>query len=141
MQDVLIDRDRFIKSVADRIQSMAAILIPETKVPLDFHNTLQQKVAELGGEFGFRGVREYPVYSAEVGVEGLADVAWMARRRLTSVFEIDSSPRAKSVLKLIALDAPFRFWVYYGHSHYLSMLRSIDKNDVINVIRLRNVYF
>jgi hypothetical protein len=141
VQDVLIDRDRFIRAVAERIQGMAAKLIPETKVPLEFHNTLQRKVADLGGEFGFRGVREYPVYSTEVGVEGLADVAWMAKKRLTSVFEIDSSPRAKSVLKLIALDAPFRFWVYYGHSHYLSMVRSIDKNDAIEVIRLRNVYF
>jgi hypothetical protein len=141
MQDVLIDRDRFIKSVADRIQGMAANLIPETKFPLDFHNTLQRKVADLGGEFGFRGVREYPVYSTEVSVEGLADVAWMAKKRLTSVFEIDSSPRAKSILKLIVLDAPFRFWIYYGHSHYLSMVRSIDKNNTIEVIRLRNVYF
>lgn len=141
MQDILIDRDRYIKSVADRIQSMAAKLIPEIKVPLDFHNTLQRKVADLGGEFGFRGVREYPVYSLEVGVEGSADVAWMARRRLTSVFETDSSPRVKSILKLLALDAPFRFWVYYGRSHYLSMVRSIDKNNSIIVIRLRNVYF
>lgn len=140
MQDVLIDRDRYIKSVADRIQSLAAQLIPEIRVPLDFHNTLQRKVADLGGEFGFRGVREYPVYSSEVGVEGLADVAWMAKRRLTSVFEIDSSPRVKSMLKLLALDTPFRFWVYYGHSHYLSMMRSIDKNNAISVIRLRNVY-
>jgi hypothetical protein len=141
VQDVLIDRDRFIKSVTDRIQGMAAELIPEAKAPLDFHNTLQKKVADMGGEFGFRGVREYPVYSTEVGVEGLADVAWMAQKRVASVFEIDSTPRAKSVLKLIALDAPFRFWVYYGHSHYLSMVRSIDKNGAIEVIRLHNVYF
>jgi hypothetical protein len=141
MQDVLIDRDRFIKAVADRIQDMAARLIPEIKVPLDFHNTLQKKVADLGGQFGFMGVREYPVYSTGVGVEGLADVAWTAKRRLTAVFEIDSSPRIKSVQKLIALDAPFRFWVYYGHSHYLSMVRSVDKSNAIEVIRLRNVYF
>ena len=141
MQDVLIDRDRFIKSVADNIQGLAAKLIPEAKVPLDFHNTLQRKVADLAVEFGFRGVREYPVYNLEVGVEGLADVAWIAKKRLTSVFEIDSSPRAKSILKLIALDAPFRFWVYYGHQHYLSMVRSIDENNAIEVIRLRNVYF
>ena len=141
MQDVLIDRDRFVKAVVDRIQGIAAKLIPEIKVPLDFHNTLQRRVADMASQFGFMGVREYPVYNAEVGVEGLADVAWMAKKRLTAVFEIDSSPRMKSVQKLIALDAPFRFWVYYGHLHYLSMVRSVDKGNAIEVIRLRNVYF
>ena len=141
MQDVLIDRDRFIRSVSERIAAMATTLASEGKARLDFHNTLQKRIADLGIEFGFRGVREYPVYEELEGVEGLADVAWMAKRRLAAVFEIDSMPKAKSVQKLVALDAPFRFWVYYGHPHYLSMVRSVDKKSSVEVIRLRNIYF
>ncbi|MGA1975444.1 MAG: hypothetical protein ABSG92_07390 [Conexivisphaerales archaeon] len=141
VQDVLVDRDRYIKAVSDRIRGIASELVLEARAPLDFHNTLQREVAELGSAFGFMGVREYPVYNTEIGVEGLADVAWLARRRLASVFEIDSTPRAKSVQKLLALDAPFRFWVYYGRPHYLSMVRSVDRRDQIEIIRLRNVWF
>jgi hypothetical protein len=141
MQDVLIDRDRFVRSVSERILEIASGLTSENMVPLDFHNTLQKKVADLGAEFGFKGVREYPVYGSEEGTEGLADVAWMAKRRLTSVFEIDSSPKVKSVKKLLALESPFRFWVYYGHQHYLSMVRSVDRNGLIEVIRLPHIYF
>jgi hypothetical protein len=99
------------------------------------------KVTDLAGEFGFRGAREYPVHDDGVGVEGLADVAWFARRRLASVFEIDSTPKVKSVSKLLALDSPFRFWIYYGRPHYLSMVRSVDRKSMIEVIRLRGIYF
>ncbi len=141
MQDVLIDRDHFVKSVSDKISKTAAELASAEMAPLDFHNTLQRKVAELAAEFGFRGVREYPVYSPGDGVEGLADVAWLAKQRLASVFEIDSAPKAKSVMKLVVLDSPFRFWIYYGHQHYLSMVRSVDRSGSVEVIRLKNVYF
>jgi hypothetical protein len=120
---------------------MASTLRSEDMAPLDFHNTLQRDIANLATEFGYRGVREYPVYGREEGVEGLADVAWIAKRQLVSVFEIDSAPKVKSVRKLLALDAPFRFWIYYGHQHYLSKVRSIDKNGTVEVIRLQNVYF
>ena len=141
MQDVLVDRDHFIKSVTERIKEIAAALDCGNMAPLEFHNTLQKNVADLGTEFGFRGVREYPVYSQEDDLGGLVDVAWIAKRRLASVFEIDSAPKAKSVKKLVVLDSPFRFWIYYGHQHYLSMVRSVDRKESVEVIRLRNVYF
>ncbi|HYB75611.1 MAG TPA: hypothetical protein VEC08_01500 [Nitrososphaerales archaeon] len=137
----MIDRNHFVKSVSDRVRSMASTLRSEDMAPLDFHNTLQRDIANLATEFGYRGVREYPVYGREEGVEGLADVAWIAKRQLVSVFEIDSAPKVKSVRKLLALDAPFRFWIYYGHQHYLSMVRSVDKIGTVEVIRLQNVYF
>jgi hypothetical protein len=141
MQDVLIDKNRFIGTVSRRIHEIAAELSPENITPLDFHNMLQKKVADLGAEFGLRGVREYPVRVLPGGTEGLADVAWIAKRRLISVFEIDSYPKAKSLRKLLALDAPFRFWIYYGHQHYVSMVRFVDRSGSIEVIRLTNVYF
>lgn len=141
MQDVLIDRDHYVRRVSERIHSLTSDLISQAKEPLDFHNTLQRKVTELGSEFGFRGLREYPVRSLDADIQGLADVVWMAGRRLATVFEIDSSPKAKSVKKLLALEAPFRFWVYYGHQHYLSMVRSIDRKGAVDVIKLRDVYF
>ena len=141
MQDVLIDRDHYIKTVSERVKTIASDLISEFRAPLEFHIALQREVTNLGAEFGFRGVREYPVFGSVVSVEGLTDVAWLARRRLASVFEIDSAPRVKSIGKLLALDAPFRFWIYYGRHHYLSMVRSVDRNDIIEVIKLNDIYF
>jgi hypothetical protein len=141
LQDVLIDRGNYVKTVSERVSMIASELRPRFAVPLEFHNTLQKRVAELGAEFGFRGIREYPVFGNEPGVEGLADVAWLARKRLASVFEIDSEPKEKSVKKLVALDSPFRFWIYYGRPHYLSMVRSVDRAGSVDVIRLHGMYF
>jgi len=141
LQGVLTDRDQFIRSVSERIRAIASRLNSENKASLDFHNSLQRRVTELGAEFGFRGVREYPVWSPGGDVRGLADVAWMAKRRLVAIFEIDSTPKIKSVKKLTVLDAPFRFWIYYGHGHYLSMTRSVDRMGTVEVIRLQNIYF
>ncbi len=141
MQDVLIDRDDYIRRVSDRVKSIASELRPNSDVPLDFHNALQSRVAELGAEFGFRGVREFPVRSAEPDVGGLVDVAWLTQRRLTTAFEIDSELKEKSVRKLMALDSPFRFWIYYGRPHYVSMVRLVDRSGAIVVIRLRGMYF
>jgi hypothetical protein len=141
MQGVLVDRNRFIGEVSGRIREIAVGLNPGSMAPLDFHNSLQKKVADLGAEFGFRGVREYPVHALSGRTEGLADVAWKAKRRLASVFEIDSSLNVKSLRKLLALEVPFRFWVYYGHQHYVSMVRSVDRHGEIEVIKLSNVYF
>jgi hypothetical protein len=141
MQDVLVDRDYFVKSVSKRLHQVACELARENKSSLPFHNALQRKVVDLGAEFGFRGVREYPVHGSTDEAEGLADVAWMAQNRLACAFEIDSTPNANSLRKLLTLNAPLRFWIYYGHQHYLSMVRHVDRTSKIEVIRLQNVYF
>ena len=90
-----------------------------------FHNTMQQKIVNLANSFNIKGLKEYRVR------DGLIDVAWLSDLNPIAVFEIDSSLRIKSIRKLLAVEVPSRFWVYYKY----------DPNNLIGVIQLQHIRF
>jgi hypothetical protein len=78
------------------------------------HHMLQSEVFDLARKFGLEGRGEYPVeYSNPCAKRGLIDVVWLSYERPVAAFEIDSSPRLKSLKKLLAIPAPLKIWVLY----------------------------
>lgn len=81
-----------------------------------FHNRLQKAIVGLASNYDCSGQSEYFVRNVRSdGKNGSIDVAWMNESgNLVAVFELDSSWRGKSIVKLIASGAPCKVWVYYG---------------------------
>lgn len=103
-----------------------------------FHRALQQQVAQLASEYGAVGRLEHAVcFDDGTGGRqvGRLDVVWLdAAGALLCVFEIDSAARRKSVRKLLALPAPYRFWLYYGQRGCAARLRALDPRGTIYLV-------
>lgn len=119
---------------------------------IDFHTGLQNYISSLAGKFGLCGEIEYPIKAFRPdGRTGKIDVAWFegegpepdfGQEQLpVAVFEIDSGLRKKSVGKLLAVDAPFRFWAYYGKKEADSLLEKNDPERLIRLIRVERPEF
>lgn len=104
-----------------------------------FHNAMQQRIVNLANSFYLKGLREYRVDNIRAdGRGGLIDVVWLAGLRPVAVFEIDSRIRIKSIKKLLAVEAPFRFWVYYGSKNLTSLIHKYNSDNLIRVIQLQD---
>ena len=106
----------------------------------DFHAAMQRAIARMARGFGLRGNVEYPV-TTHGGRRGLVDVVWLSDLRPVAAFEIDGSLRRKSIDKLLTLQAPFRFWVYYGAKEAVfSFVQDADPNGRIHLVRLERMH-
>ena len=75
----------------------------------EFHDSLQQGIAQMAKHFGFTAVTEYPATRSR-RERGLVDVVWRSPGRTpVAAFEVDGSPRRKSIDKLLSLDVPLAF--------------------------------
>jgi quercetin dioxygenase-like cupin family protein len=97
------------------VETLYANILGTVETRTDLHNHMQHELVGLSQEYGCRGESKLPVTVAEMGRKGYVDVAWRnAGGALVAAIEIDGSPRQRSVLKLCAVNAPLRLWVYYG---------------------------
>jgi hypothetical protein len=126
------------ESIIQDIERLAREVQHELMGREQFHSILKRKVARLARKFGLGRCSEYPVTRSD-GKLGLIDVVWLSASRPVAAFEIDSSLRRKSIDKLLALEVPFRFWVYYGAKNAVSLIREADPDGLIRLIKLQGV--
>jgi hypothetical protein len=108
----------------------------------DFHSRVQRNVSNAAKRHGLSGAREYPItyektgkYGDDFEAPGFIDVVWYHGTTLVAAIEIDSCHRRKSILKLMASDAKYKFWICYGNVK-VDDLFDIDY-DKITVIHRR----
>ena len=86
------------------------------------HQLLQTKIYQLAQDFNYKAWREFRIPNVrDDGRDGLIDVVWFKVMKPFIAFEIDSSFRSKSIKKLLAISAPYKFWIYYGHENRESL--------------------
>jgi hypothetical protein len=104
---------------------------------LETHNSLTKEVADLANEFGLQASCEYLVPQLrDDNKKQFTDVIWLSKTKPIAVFEVDSSLRAKSIRKLQAIPAQFKFWVYYGQKDPVSFLNEVAPSSEIIIIQL-----
>lgn len=107
-----------------------------------FHDAIQHSITNLANSFNLKGLSKYRVDNIRAdGGGGLIDVVWLANLRPIAVFEVDSSFRIKFIKKLLAVEVPFRFWVYYGTKDAISLIQKYDPKSLIQVVRLEGIWF
>ncbi|MDD3043705.1 MAG: hypothetical protein PHV51_07950 [Methanosarcinaceae archaeon] len=143
----------FIENVTVSVLETAKqISVGGTLWKIDFHSGLQKYISAFAGKFGLCGAMEYPIRAFRPdGKTGKIDVAWFEgpgpepgfrpEQPPVAVFEIDSGLRKKSIGKLLAVDAPFRFWVHYGKKEAYSLLEKNDPEGLIRLIRVERPEF
>lgn len=100
-----------------------------------FHDTLQRELVALADTYGLLGDKEFLIEGYEDGRNGYIDVVWKGVNGTKLLLEIDSSPRIKSVKKLILGKAEFKIWLYYGIKSGNEALR-LDKKGHICFIHI-----
>lgn len=102
-----------------------------------FHDHLQKAIVRLASNYSCSGRSEYFIRNVRSdGKNGSIDVAWMNESgKLIAVFELDSSWRGKSIVKLIASGAPCKIWVYYGKPWRESKAAEYDMNQITVIHR------
>ena len=142
MLKVLEEKQGYIESILHNIKCISEEIAQKSVSKRQFHNLMQQRIINLANSFNLKGLSEYRVDNIRAdGRNGLIDVVWLADLRPVTVFEIDSSIRIKSIKKLLAVEAPFRFWVYYGSKNLTSLIHKYNPDNLIQVIQLQNIHF
>lgn len=96
-----------------------------------FHDILQKKVVEMAGLFGFEGYKELLIKNYESDRNGYIDVVWKANRLNKVLIEIDSSPRVRSVKKLLKGSGEYKIWLYYGEKSPIESLQLDRRREII----------
>jgi len=86
---------------------------------LAFHSGYQQALARQAEHFGYRGFVEcgaiyLTIADQENSVWGRVDVASASGREPEVIFEIDSTIKPASLLKLQQARVPHKYWIYFG---------------------------
>ena len=142
MLKVLEERQGYIESVLHNIKCVSEEISQKSVSRRQFHNVMQQRIINLANSFNLKSLSEYHVDNIRAnGRGGRIDVVWLADLRPITVFEIDSGIRIKSIKKLLAVEAPFRFWVYYGSKNLTSLIHKYNPDNLIQIIQLQNIHF
>ena len=142
MPKVLKERQGYIESVLHNIKRISEEIAQKSVSKRQFHNLMQQRIISLANNFNLESLSEYRVDNIRAdGRNGRIDVVWLADSRPVTVFEIDSRIRIKSIKKLLAVEVPFRFWVYYGPKGLPSLIQKYNFGNLIRVIQLQDIYF
>ncbi|MBO8131985.1 MAG: hypothetical protein H0Z29_10825 [Candidatus Marinimicrobia bacterium] len=142
MPKILEERQAFIESVIHDIKHISEEILWKSLNRKQFHDAIQHGITNLANSFNLKGLSEYRVDNFRADGRGdLIDVVWLADLRPVSVFEIDSSFRIKSIKKLLAVEVPFRFWVYYGTKDATFLIQKYDPKNIIRVVQLENIRF
>lgn len=106
---------------------------------------MKNEVYNLAKIFNFSSRMEYRVDKKKLDNKrnGFIDVVWFNGDLLVAPIEIDSSPRKKSVNKVLAVDSIFKFWIYYGKSlsKALNRLNNRDPEKQITMIMFDGIKF
>jgi hypothetical protein len=124
MEKLSLPNEQTIKTYIEEIY-VRGVELGITKVEL--HQFLQKKIAALGNEFFLVPEKEFvlPNFRGDKH-NGYIDVVWAIGSIPIVAIEIDSALREKSVRKLLASNANFLFWVYYGNRPFEPFVNSID---------------
>ncbi len=99
------------------------------------HAFLQKEIASLAKEFFLTPKVEFAVDKTYNDPRrGLIDVVWMLGSRPLVAIEIDAVLRKKSLHKLLQVDVPILFWVYYGRRPWQSLVQAMDSKGRIQVL-------
>lgn len=105
------------------------------------HNTIQKEVKELSKKYNYIGVKEYETpytsYKTNMSRNGRIDVVWKDDNgNIFLVFEVDSSARPKSIIKLLNQNSKIKIWLWYGKKidKVNKLIHKLDKNLKINYI-------
>jgi hypothetical protein len=140
MLKVLEERQGYIESVLHNIKRISGEITQESVNKRLFHKLMQQRIVHLANSFNLESLSEYRVNNIRAdGRAGLIDVVWLTDSRPVTVFEIDSRIRIKSIKKLLAVEVPFRFLVYYGPKSLTSLIQKHNPDNLIQVIQLQDI--
>jgi len=127
----------YIECILRDINQISKVALQESTSRREFHTEMQHRIFQLAERFNLKSLNEYWVPNIRAdGRGGLIDVVWLADSRPVTAFEIDSSPRYKSIKKLLSIDVPFPFWVYYGSKYSTQFIHRYDFENRIQVIQL-----
>lgn len=126
--------DAFEKNLLDKIEPFYCHKTDR----FSFHQNLQHIISKLATDFGALSQVEYLVKDIRNNSSnGYIDIVWQRKLGVFAVFEIDSSLRAKSIAKLLVINANFRIWVYYGSKDPFKFARKHDPQNKIFIIKIR----
>ena len=133
-------RQGYIESVLHNIRCISEETTQKSISKRQFHKIMQWRIVNLANSFNLEGLSEYRVNNIRAdGRDGLIDVVWLTNSRPVAVFEIDSRIRVKSIKKLLAVEVPFRFWVYYGPKGLTALIPKYNLDNLIQVIQLPTI--
>lgn len=104
------------------------------------HNYIQDKVRDLAIKYGCKGIcesnQDYISYTNGKLVNGKIDTCWKKGGSRVLAFEVDSSPRSKSILKLLNSSAKYKIWLCYSQKtkRVLDLVKLLDKKNEILLI-------
>ena len=89
---------------------------------------MQRNLLRLADDLGFTGIAELWIRGVKPGRDGKLDVAWYdSDNNLVVAIEIDSSPRPRSIEKLVKSGGHIPLWIYCG----AESLAGIDTKGLI----------
>ena len=142
MLKILEEKQAYIESILHDIKHISEEVLQKYVTRRQFHETMQRRIISLATSFNLKGLSEYRVHNIRANRrDALIDVVWLTDVEPLTVFEIDSSTRAKSVKKLLAAKVPFRFWIYYGSRDPKPLIHKYDPDSLIQIIRLQGIHF
>lgn len=97
------------------------------------HSLLVRQMHDLAVQLGFTTIHEFPVQNLVENRVGRIDIVWLSGLMPVAAFEVDSSLRKKSLLKLLAHPAMYRIWIYYGPVDPSKFVAEIDRHSQIHV--------
>lgn len=98
------------------------------------HNLLVRRIHELAVQLGFTAIRRFPIRNVFENRVGRTDIVWLKGLTPVAAFEMGSSLRKRSMLKLLAASVEHRIWIYYGHRDPREFLSGTDPHNQIHVI-------
>ena len=132
----LEERQNFVKLVTTEIRNTVDKIENMFLSRKKFHNVLQFKIVKLSKKFNLKGLCEYEINRPNKKRKERIDVVWLDDFKIIACFEIDSSLRCKSLLKLVSVDVPFRFWIYYGKKFFTDRIKKLISENQIYVVKI-----
>jgi hypothetical protein len=133
-----------INSIQENIMSLSKQIWYQDMRRIEFHESLKKLIYSLASSYGYNGLCEYrlPGYRRkDCNIGGIVDVVWFKSAYPIIVFEIDSSLKKKSIDKLLFTYNSICFWINYGKRHPHILLKELDHEQRINLIRIENLDF
>lgn len=120
----------FLKEIIKDIEYMLNAASHKGFTRTECHSKMQFVLKELCKKYGYNSKIEYWATGG-----GALDVAWFSSKpEPEAIFEIDSSIRTKSIVKLLNTEAHHKFWIYYGKDDPYKFLSKFKSTEQIRII-------
>lgn len=108
------------------------------KNSIQIHDAIRDYLNAIAYEYNFISQKEYKVLNYKADRNGYIDLAWEKYPNKLVIIEIDSSPRQKSILKLMKVNATERIWICSKPEESGRLIDEFGASGAIKIIPIIN---